>query len=187
MSTPTKKRPTLSDLQKQIAALTAAIEALTPAPPAPPARVRAQGTTPPLTVADVGEAAPLALRIENVLRRGPRPFSEIVAELDDVPEGRVAKAFQAMRRAGKVWNIGDDTAPRWVWVIGDDVDTRVLRAYVELLCRIRPMTWAELCEATGANPNRVKGVCTDLRRRTDDPVRDFGTTTRAVYYFPPRK
>ena len=181
------KKPTLTDLQKQIAALTARLEALAPTTTEPTPRVRAQGTTPPLTVPDVGEAAPLALRIENTLRRGPRTFSEIAADLDDVPEGRLHKAFQSMRRSGKVWNIGDDTQPRWVWRIGDDVDTRVLRAYVELLCRIRPMTWAELVDATGASPNRVKGVCTDLRRRTDDPVRDFGTSTRAVYYFPPTK
>lgn len=181
------KKPTLTDLAKQIAALQARLESLVPATePAAPLRVRAQGTT-PIPFTEVGEAAPLAARIESCLRRGPKTFSEIAADLDDVPEGRLAKAFQAMRRGGRVWNIGDDTAPRWVWVIGDDVDTRVLRAYVELLCRIRPMTWAELVEATGANPNRVKGVCTDLRRRTDDPVRDFGTSTRAVYFFPPRK
>jgi hypothetical protein len=93
------KKPTLTDLAKQIAALNARLESILPVVEAaaqPPRRL-AKGTT-PIPVTEVGEAAPLAARIESCLRRGPKTFSEIAADLDDVPEGRLAKAFQAMRR-----------------------------------------------------------------------------------------
>lgn len=128
---------------------------------------------------------PLAGRLEALLRAGARTYQEILDELGDA-DGRTGKTFAAARRRGDVADVGTPQLPRYVWVIGDNHATPELRDAVEKLVRMRPITFAEIVTAVGANPNRIKGVLTDLQKRDQDPLRNFGTKNRALWFIPPR-
>lgn len=189
-----KRTPTIESLQRQLTRLASDLAALaTPAEPAPKPepQVRAKGSVRVPVIEAAPEPQPeteepLAKRLEELLRERPRTLADLEGETEDE---RTRKCFLALRRAGKVANVGSDAAPVWTWVIGDEVDTPTLRSTVERYCRLRPFTHSELVHVTGANPNRVKGVITDLklRRGTNarDALRDFGTLGRGVYFYPP--
>lgn len=188
----TRKRPsTYDDLTRKLERLAREIDAARAAEPereAPAPRAVAKGSqrVPVIPTPPPEAELPLRARLEELLRAAPRTFAELALEIEDE---RLARAFGALKRERKVANVGTDAAPIWAWVIGDDVDTHTLRAAVERLCRMRPFTHAELVWVTGANPNRVKGVITDLKlcRGTSatEPLRDFGTLARGVYFYPP--
>lgn len=126
---------------------------------------------------------PLASRIEALLRTKVMSYGEIVDELGE-DDARVSGAFAAMRRKGQVYMVGTEDRPRWTWVVGDEVETPALHALVERLVRERPLAFAEIAGATGANPNRLKHALTTLQSRPQ-PVRNLGSRGRAVWFLPP--
>lgn len=200
-------RPTLNDLAKKIAALEEQLaargivveesrmslpgkRAQRPTAPAVPAKM-AKGSTKIPTIdhtmpnhAIVDEDAhPLAARIEALLRARVMTYGEMIDELG-AEERRVHDAFAAMRRTGKVFNVGDENRPRWTWVVGDRIETRALRELVERLVRERAITFPELMAATRANPNRLKHALTTLQGREHNPLRNLGTRGKAVWFLP---
>jgi hypothetical protein len=184
---PRRTRPTLTTIADRVAELERRLAAAkAPAEPKAPTRV-ARGTQ---DVTDAARSAAaeetLAHRIETLLRLRPMSTLELAEETGDE---RAARCVAALRRQGKLWNIGDDVTPRWVWVIGDEVETQAIRDQIARLCHLRPYTFHELVAAIGANPNRVKGALTDLKlhRYTKEPVplSDLGDEKYGIYYYPP--
>jgi len=131
---------------------------------------------------EVVTEAPLAARIEAILRRRIATYSELVDDLGE-PEQRVHAAFMAMRRRGTVYMVGTEERPAWTWVPGDSVTTEELRTHIERIVTNRPTTFNELMGATGANPNRIKHALTTLQKR-ENPVRNLGTQSRAIWCLP---
>ncbi len=66
--------------------------------------------------------------------------------------------------------------------IGDRCSFPELVAEVERLLSERPMTHADLKEATGANPNRLKGAVTQLLRNGVPVVNLSDDPRRALWY-----
>lgn len=192
---PRQKTPTLNDLQKEIDQLKAVVADMRRPVVQEESRLvlpktvaKGSNRIPVIAAAPEPPPAeePLARRVEALLRIRSRSYTELVDDLGE-PDARVAGVFAGLRRRGKVANVGTDVQPRWLWVIGDSISTPDLRSWVENLVRDRPMTYHQLVEVVGANPNRIKGVLTDLQRRETDPVRNFGSKAKALWYIPPSK
>lgn len=138
----------------------------------------------PVIVPEPEVEVPLATRIEALLRQRSLSLQELVEELSE--DGfRVGRAFAAMRKRGNLANVGTEERPRYVWVPGDGIPTPELHALVERLVREHPMTFAMLAAATGANPNRIKHALTTLQGRKGDPVHNYGSRNRAVWFIRP--
>lgn len=122
-------------------------------------------------------------RIEAALRSGPASLKEL-ASVVGAAAGKVNTLLSGMKRSHKVYNLGSEDDPRYVWCIGDDASVDELRKTVEMLIRIRPLTLQELVAATGlTNRNRISGVL--VRIQMDMTVLNLGTRARAIYFIPP--
>jgi hypothetical protein len=127
------------------------------------------------------EAQPdMYVRIENALRRGPRTMDELVMDTG-LAAGKVSAILRGMKQGSKVYNLGSEDRPRWIWVIGDNTPTSELSEIVERLITLRPMERAEIVEATGANPNRINGVLHRLQV-AGKPVVNLGSMSRARWF-----
>lgn len=133
--------------------------------------------------------APLARRVENVLRGDLAPISlvELAREVG-APAGAVQKELQRLRAtkcptrsledaadATQVYNHGTEYDPRWAWVIGDQTQTADLAAAVEKMITARAYTFAELTAATGARRGRLSGVLVRFQREGRNIVNEDGT------------
>ncbi len=136
-------------------------------------------------LAVVGEPQPLAslaARLEGALRSAPRSIADLALDTG-APAGRVAAAMRALKSAGRVYNLGTEERPLWFWVVGDEGVTPELRAAVETILRVRPTTFAELLEATGARRGRVSGVIVELQRE-GAKIENHGDGRRARWFMP---
>lgn len=127
--------------------------------------------------------ADLASRIEYVLR-GPDAPITLVGLAKELREsaGRVGDELKKLARAGRVFNVGSDVDPRWIWIVGDDATTEDLAAAVERMIRDRPMTFGELTAATGARRGRLSGVIVQMQR-DGKKLRNVGGTERSFRWF----
>lgn len=69
--------------------------------------------------------------------------------------------------------------PHWV---GDNGPTPELTGAIAAICSERPLTHAEIVEATGARPGRVSGCLVEMRR-AKMPLVNIGSGNRARYWF----
>ena len=67
--------------------------------------------------------------------------------------------------------------------VGDEGPTADLMSVVRLAITEHPLTFQELLDATGARPNRIKGVIMRLQREGVRVV-NLGTEQRAVWFAP---
>lgn len=121
--------------------------------------------------------------IERVLRHEALSIVEVADRIGS-PAGPVAAAMRAFKASGRVYNLGSEERPRWIWVIGDSSTPEQLYATVELLVSIKPMPHEEIVAATGARPNRVNGVL--VRLRDAERVYNLGTKNRALWFLLPK-
>lgn len=68
--------------------------------------------------------------------------------------------------------------------VGDDGPTAELMAKVRDLISERPLLLQDLIYATGARPNRLKGVLMRLQREEGATLVNLGTETRALWFMP---
>lgn len=135
-----------------------------------------------LGTADVStDGVSMVTKVEALLRVAPMSLPELAVELGAAP-GRVTKALGALKRKGQVWNVGEQDRPRWRWVIGDECSFPELVQEVQRLITERPMTHSDLKDATGANPNRLKGAITQLARNGVKVRNVSGDSRRAIWY-----
>lgn len=157
--------------------------AATPAPVSAPRRARRSVSPPP--VVETAAPAPArdpAAELETALREKPRSVAELARAVGQ-PAGHVSIAMRALKKAGRVYNIGTSDAPRWTWVIGDETSQPELAAAVTALIRDRPMTFGELMAATGARRGRVSGVIVGLQRGGAG-IENRGDPRRARWFLP---
>lgn len=154
-----------------------------PAPAPAPTRPIAK-----IAVRQKPRPAELAAAIEHLLRTGPHSMLELT-EATGAPVARVQEIVRAMRAAGKIHNAGTEDRPRWHWIVGDAVPTAELYAAVERLIRERPMTTAELVEATGSRPQRIGGAIVKFQTEKDESGKlvynlvNLGTTRNRGRWF----
>lgn len=137
--------------------------------------------------ADAAAATVIALssRIEERLRAAPHTLDELVAALD-VPAGRVSTTLREYKRKGKIYNVGTEDRPSWVWIVGDECEPAQLRAAVTMLLRERPFAFSELMVATGARRGRVSGVIVAMQREGKPPLY-IGDEHKGRWFLPPVK
>lgn len=67
--------------------------------------------------------------------------------------------------------------------VGDETSTAELVDAITRLLRVKPMTFQELLEATGARDNRIKGVLMRMQRVGMRLV-NLGTEQKALWFLP---
>ena len=127
----------------------------------------------------------VAARVERILRLAAMTPAELA-----LAAGATQNAVDvAVRAAGKkIANVGLPGAPRLSWVAGDDGPTADLNELVVRLLQVRPMTFAEVIDFTGAREKRVSGAIVRIQR--DDRLRrrlvNRGTSQRALWFIKAR-
>lgn len=108
-------------------------------------------------------------QIEEALRSKDAPMSMAsLAKLIDTSIGRVSACMRELKKAGKVYNMGTEDHPCWIWIVGDETATRDLNDHVARLITFTPMTFAQLLAATGARRGRVSGALVEVQKTRKD-------------------
>lgn len=76
-----------------------------------------------------------------------------------------------------------DLKPKDTNHVGDETSTAELVDAITRLLRVKPMTFQELLEATGARDNRIKGVLMRMQRVGMRLV-NLGTEQKALWFLP---
>lgn len=166
----------LQDLEAKAAAVRA------PGAPAPAEDYELQT---PLRIGDNRKAPQeLADRLAEILKVSPQDVASAIRSTN-APAARVKACMDLMRAGRKIHNIGSEVEPRWQHVIGDQGTPEELRACVQRLITLRPMTHRELVTFTGARENRISGALADLREAPGTRVCNLGDSVRARWLMLP--
>lgn len=137
-----------------------------------------------IVAAEIAAAAPppatLETRIEEALR-------VTVCTPDDlaIATGATSEEVAAViAGAGdRVFNLGSELLPRWVWVIGDDTSTADLMDACRNVLRERPLEMHELERATGARRNRLSGILNRLGAMPHESLLNLSTDKNRGRWF----
>lgn len=131
-------------------------------------------------------AETIADRIAAVLAGpdAPMTFTALVRAVR-ASAGKVSIAMRAMRKANRVYNLGTEDHPSWIWIIGDEGTTAELNAHVLRLIMLQPMTMAQLMAATGARRGRVSGALVDMQKNHAGRWQNLGDNRTYRWFVPP--
>lgn len=122
-------------------------------------------------------AQPAALtlreRICHALQKESLSIRDLAKELGE-PLAAVSAEVKRLRQGRQVHNVGSEDYPVWNFKIGDGTTSNELRKHIERLISERPMTTAELADATGARIGRVGGQLGEIQYSGKQVV-DLGT------------
>ena len=115
-------------------------------------------------VARMAPAEPLADRVRTAIESdGPASAAELAERLGE-PLPVVQREVSALRRSGRLTNVGDTEAPRWWWSVGEHGSTPELKRSLAILLSYEPMTLTQLAIATRCtNRNRISGALVKLQ------------------------
>lgn len=158
-------------LARQAAIATAATDASLPLVERIQALLLGNG---PLAPADIARITHEPLATVNHMLRRMRNTKCPTRSLDDADDARL------------IHNMGTETAPMYLWVLGDATPTEDLRVAVERLITSRPCTFSELYCATGARRGRLSGVLVDFQRDGRDITNRGGTDRKYRWFMTPK-
>jgi hypothetical protein len=129
----------------------------------------------------------LVQQIEQALRGEGAPMSIAALAKDiDVTIDRVTACMRELKKAGRIYNMGTEDHPCWIWIIGDATPTRELNDHVARLITYQPMTFAQLLAATGARRGRVSGALVEVQKTRKD-WKNLGDERTYRWFLPPVK
>ncbi len=131
----------------------------------------AVASLPPATVEEL---------VERLLRRDIMTTAALSRAIG-VPVTRVQEAIRQKRP--QVHNLGSPDQARWSWRIGDKASTAEVNALVERLISDSPMTFREICQASGVREGLVQGALVEIRRARKD-ILNLGTPNRGRWFIP---
>lgn len=141
-------------------------------------------------VATIAAPKSLAEKIEAVLRGpdAPLTFGALCKAVGSTA-GRCSTCMRELRKANKVYNLGTEDHPRWIWIVGDETSTPDLNAHVARLVTLLPMTFSQLMAATGARRGRVSGAIVQLQRNpeTRRRLQNLGDSRVFVWFLPTKR
>lgn len=143
----------------------------------------ARGTEDVTHAAAVATQAPLADRLQMLVRERPHSTDDLVQRLAS-PVGPVVEELRALRTDRRVWNCGNEERPRWFWVFGPEASQSDLLHAVTTLIQSQPMELQDLALATGLPPNDVSSLLTKLKRNGLN-VENLGNAKRARWFLAP--
>ena len=129
-----------------------------------------------------GTGSPQGTDIETFLRSGVHTTEQVRAVVGPLADAELAR----LSRESAIHNLGTPKRPLWCWRIGDETSTKELTDYIRQLISVRPMTLAELEDATGARRNRISGQLVDLREMHGKKMQNLGTRARGLWWFDSR-
>lgn len=127
-------------------------------------------------------AKTLAEQIQSLLQGRPMSADEIARVLH-VQIGKVLHEIKVAKASKKIYNIGQPDHPRWFWRVGPHATSKDVKDAVAKLISDMPMSFAQICVATGIKGSLVQGALIELRRTKD--VKNLGTKTKGRYFMLP--
>lgn len=124
--------------------------------------------------------ATLEEQVEGLLRREIMTTAEVARTLS-VPASRVLEVIRKSR--ARVANLGSPDQARWTWRVGDKATTAEIHALVERLISDSPMTFREICQASGVREGLVQGALIEIRRARTD-ILNLGTQSKGRWFIP---
>ena len=127
--------------------------------------------------------ATLASRLEELLKFKPHTLDEL-AKATKLPAIKLMNDLKTFKSEKKVSNVGTEIRPRYFWKVGANPGTKETQDAVLRLISDTPLSFAEICVATGTKGSLVQGALVEIRR-SGAQVQNYGTKTRARYFILP--
>lgn len=128
------------------------------------------------------EPETVAQKVETLLRIKPMGIAEVARTLH-LAVGKITHEIKVARLAKKIYNVGQADDPRWTWRVGTDTSAKELQAAIIKLISETPLTFQQVCSATGARDSVVQGALVEIRRTKT--VYNMGTQKKGRWFMLP--